>query len=225
MLHEDILMMICGVYKLGNIKSFPIHCFELLDTLGISYYDYNELSEKKRTACKLLSDDAFTLRREIYYDGNINPFRLRFSLMHELGHIMLNHSCEMNHYEEHEANYFASNLLAPRIMITESKCDTVEKVMDTFFLSNEAATYALDSLTCVDYQGNLYTKEMINHFYNRSRRGIVYSIKKCRLCTIEDAYNNDAYCPQCKKSLNIEKSIKISTRKLSHTPVLGGEFI
>lgn len=64
--------------------------------------------------------DAITVRREqgriIYemlYNERANPRRMRFTLAHELGHIVLNHKME-EPWEEREADYFASQLLAPR---------------------------------------------------------------------------------------------------------------
>ena len=55
-------------------------------------------------------------KRIIAYDENKSPFRIRFSIMHELGHIMLGHSRECA-YNEQQANFFASNILAPRMAI------------------------------------------------------------------------------------------------------------
>ena len=65
--------------------------------------------------------DAITIRREygkntayeLFYDGNVNKRRRRFTLAHELGHIVLRHSAEQK-WEEVEADFFASQLLAPR---------------------------------------------------------------------------------------------------------------
>lgn len=69
--------------------------------------------------------DAYTIQRkvgdkatyELYYDSNVMASRRRFTLAHELGHIVLNHSCE-EAWEEKEANYYAAQLLAPRPVLT-----------------------------------------------------------------------------------------------------------
>ena len=46
---------------------------------------------------------------------------------------------------EQEANYFTSNILAPRITIYHSGCRTSESIADVFSISNLAAHYALQS--------------------------------------------------------------------------------
>lgn len=66
--------------------------------------------------------DAVTIRRvfgngsvgyELFYDSHAYSLRRRFSLAHELGHILLGHRMETQD-EEREANHFASVLLMPR---------------------------------------------------------------------------------------------------------------
>lgn len=66
------------------------------------------------------SSDGFTLRRGtkyiiVYNDSVFLPeSRVRFTLAHELGHVVLQHKMEGDEVEEQEANTFARNLLAPR---------------------------------------------------------------------------------------------------------------
>ena len=65
--------------------------------------------------------DAYTVRQEksgvtlyeLIYDSHVNPYRRRFTLAHELGHIILNHRHE-EWWEEQEADCFAAQLLAPK---------------------------------------------------------------------------------------------------------------
>ena len=69
--------------------------------------------------------DALTVRREytdgairyeMIYDRRGNPCRRRFTIAHELGHIVLKHSQEQ-WWEEREADYYAAQLLAPHPVI------------------------------------------------------------------------------------------------------------
>ena len=55
-------------------------------------------------------------RYEVFYDRRAHALRLRFTLAHELGHIILKHSMEQD-AEEKEADYFASQLLMPHPII------------------------------------------------------------------------------------------------------------
>lgn len=63
--------------------------------------------------------DAFTVRRGdkavIVYDETKPESRVRFTIAHELGHIYLGHEHD-GEAEEHEADCFARNLLAPALL-------------------------------------------------------------------------------------------------------------
>lgn len=55
----------------------------------------------------------------VYYDPNMmTPARLKFSLAHELGHIVMKHRGH-NEEEEQEADFFAAHLLLPRPALAE----------------------------------------------------------------------------------------------------------
>lgn len=76
-----------------------------------------EITEMLRNAP---SYDGFTLRRRnnfiiVYNDApSIPETRKRFTVAHELGHVVLQHKMEGDDIEEREADCFARNLLAPR---------------------------------------------------------------------------------------------------------------
>ena len=76
-----------------------------------------EITEMLRNAP---SYDGFTLRRRknyiiVYNDApGIPETRKRFTVAHEIGHVVLQHRMEGDETEEQEANTFARNLLAPR---------------------------------------------------------------------------------------------------------------
>lgn len=133
------------VYKKCNVKSFPIDCIEIIKSLGIPLYKYSELSTPKISKCLLVSDDAFTVHGIIFYNDNYpHKERQRFSLMHEVGHIVLGHIGECKEFEE-EADIFASHMLAPRIIIHKSKCQNADQIHDKFGLSFAASNRALIS--------------------------------------------------------------------------------
>ncbi len=133
------------VYKKCNVKNFPIDCIEIIKSLGIPLYKYSELSTPKIRKCLLVSNDAFTLQSVIFYNDNF-PLkeRQRFSLMHEVGHIILGHNGECGEFEE-EADIFASYMLAPRIIIHNFKCQNADQIHKMFGLSYAASNKALIS--------------------------------------------------------------------------------
>jgi len=100
------------------------------------------------------NNDAMTIRKEInghtvyelFYDSHANPRRMRFTLAHELGHILLNHKMETS-WEEQEADYFAAQLLAPRpvfnvLAVHGFDTSSPELIAITFNLSQAAAAIA-----------------------------------------------------------------------------------
>lgn len=78
---------------------------------------------------RYVSTDGFTLRRGreyiiLYNDSaRIGEPRRRFTLAHELGHYALGHTREGDEAEEKEADCFARNLLAPRLVALEHGLD------------------------------------------------------------------------------------------------------
>ena len=108
--------LILKTYKMCNITSFPFDCKKVLKAYGYDCKAYSSLNDKKRKICLGVSDDACIMNGTIYYNDTMLQGRIPFTLMHELAHILLEHRIK-DEEEEHEADYMASNLLAPRIMI------------------------------------------------------------------------------------------------------------
>ena len=141
---NHILEKIFEIYSICDVKGFPIDCLEIIQKLDITLYRYSDLSESKMKKCFAVSDDAFKLQGEIYYNDHFpHKERQRFTLMHELGHIVLNHTegCPLC---EEEADYFASSILAPKAAIFRYHCKTYGEIHDLFGISYAAARKALD---------------------------------------------------------------------------------
>lgn len=151
--------------------------------------------------CLAYSEDAF---REgatmiVAYNDEKPTGRIRFSLMHELGHHILKHNGDSNNNEK-EANAFASFILAPRMAIHYAKCKNANDVSHIFEMSHEAAKNAFDDYLrwhrrIVTYKMSQYDKAMYSHFYNAEHECFVWSVKKCDFCgktlynSIEDRCN------------------------------------
>jgi hypothetical protein len=136
---QDIIKKILEVYKKCEIRSFPIDCIKIIKHLGIPLFRYSQLTEPKKKNCLQVSNDAFTLQNAIFYNDHFPHIeRQRFSLMHEVGHIVLGHTgnCAEN---EKEADFFSSNILAPRSAMYHLHCVSVKKICNTFNVSCMAA--------------------------------------------------------------------------------------
>lgn len=136
---QEIINKTLEVYKKCEMRSFPIDCIKIIKGLGIPLFKYSELTDPKKKKCLQISIDAFTLQGVIFYNDTFpHKERQRFSLMHEVGHIVLEHvgTCEEN---EKEADFFASQILVPRAIMHHLDCYSVKEVCYTFNVSCMAA--------------------------------------------------------------------------------------
>jgi Zn-dependent peptidase ImmA (M78 family) len=154
------------------------------------------------------SDDALNYKDKICYNDK-QPFgRISFSLMHELGHILLHHNDNHNPKTEQEANIFASNMLAPRMAIHYAECKNQTDVVKLFGLTNEAAQYAFDDYRrwhriTVYQKMNSFDTAIYNHFYNENIKKFIYSIKKCVYCGEDILNSSDYICVKCSSPKHI----------------------
>ena len=200
--YEKILWKVLETFQKCNVKSFPINCYDLLKQYGYECMEYSELEEEKQTACYQVSDDAFRLNHTVYYNDSIKGYRKRFSLMHELGHIVLNHKAPYTDQHEREANFYASNILAPRMAINYSKCKNASDVARIFRMTYESASYAFDDFRRwrrkAVYRMCAYDKAVYNHFYDSNQECFVWNIHRCKHCNAEIRNSLEEYCNPCK---------------------------
>ena len=108
----------------------------------------------------------------IYYDDGISRARIRFTIMHEIGHILLGHR-EESVLAKKMADYFAAYSLAPSPLMSLFKCDDFTDVIDKFDVSPECAYNCFERFTnWFYYSGKIkpYETELIDLFHNRKKR-------------------------------------------------------
>lgn len=153
-----------------HIESFPVDPLQILSFCkNTSVRTYEEvtplvgLSDPFHFRWYMMDNkDAMTIRRdmggkavyELLYDSHGSPSRRRFTLAHELGHIILKHSQE-ERFEEREADFYASQLLAPAPVLEMLKERGVhldqDTVADIFYISQSAASLCITrETTCPD---------------------------------------------------------------------------
>jgi Zn-dependent peptidase ImmA (M78 family) len=196
-----IKFAVLEVFEKCNIKSFPIDCIQILESYNLKVKPYSTQSPAKKEMCLKYSEDAFCIKRTVYYNDNKIIGRIRFSLAHEIGHKVLKHTEPSTIEQEKEADCFASHLLAPRMAIHYSGCKNLADVAKQFNMTNEAAQYAFDDYRRwhrkVIYKMEEIDKLMYNHFYNEELHCFVFNIKPCSFCG-EEIYNSKSdYCVKC----------------------------
>ncbi|SET33304.1 ImmA/IrrE family metallo-endopeptidase [[Clostridium] polysaccharolyticum] len=193
--HTTIKQNILQLYQNCHIATFPVSCISILNQYNITCFSYKELTAKQPALselCQKYSNDAFSYGNLVCYNDTMPIERIRFSLMHELGHLLLHSE------NETDANLFASHLLAPRCILKKSRLTQPKDISTLFGISREAAVYALKDLSKMDCS-NTIDEQLLEHFYSPKLGIYVYHISECPVCgsTIYNSIHNT--CLQCKK--------------------------
>lgn len=143
--YQQIEQLASGVYETCDTREVPIDCQSILNHYGLKAINidtWKKTQPELYGLCLDFSEDSFLYRTKkliIYKDLDHN--RTRFSLMHELGHYLMNHH-HSSFGEEHEANHFASYILAPRPLIRYMGIPTPHNLSLRFGISRQAAEIA-----------------------------------------------------------------------------------
>ena len=204
--YDKIKYTIVLIYEQCNVKELPFDCFHLLEQKGFSCKKYSQLSESKYQACMELSPDSCTIGNTIYYNDKKSPRRIRFSLMHELGHI------ELNTDNETEANLFSSNILCPSIALHFSKLTNIREIANLFNISLECAKYAKEFYEKWLYSVKTYgmtdiDRKIYQHFYHQDIRKFIFKETQCIYCDTIIYNSNKPICNKCDKPVLSEKNI------------------
>lgn len=161
---RDLAWEILIRYSDGRL---PLNLKGLAKQLNVSFSNYTKgsaLIHQLELAPLCDNNDGFAMMHKngyiVFYDERIFPKeRIRFTIAHELGHIMLGHTFspigrrripattqnngEMMEYDNMEfaANIFASRLLAPACVLYELGITDAKKISKLCGLSMQAATY------------------------------------------------------------------------------------
>lgn len=145
--YEFIKGEVVALFERYDVRCIPINGFELAYKMGITLIPYSALTEKQRAAAMKVSTDGFYMEHRsgddlIYYnDDGISYERMNMTILHEIGHCVLDHKGESDK-EEAEANFFAKYAAAPPPLIHRIKPERPEEIADFFNISYEASVYA-----------------------------------------------------------------------------------
>lgn len=212
-----------------KINRFPVDPFKLAEMMDISLMTYSELSidcgySIQEIIRQFGSEDGFSIFQDGYYcvayNDTINiDKRLSFTIIHELGHIYLNHfdfekttllrnGLSKNEYKvlENEVNCFARNVLAPAPIVNNLDFKHPGIISNIFNISFQAAKARLGFLENDIY----YSKKTLSYgkmedmFYK-----FIYKMThtyRCYDCGIK-FLSDDPHC--CKKcgGTNINKTL------------------
>ncbi len=163
---------VVSLYKKLVITTIPLDPFKIAEQMGfivkriseLPHASQIELREREREALSLYDNAIGTF--VIFYDDSISYSRIRFTLMHEIGHIVLGHK-EESELARRMADYFAAYALAPSPLIGKYNCDDYMDVANKFSVSQVCASICFQRyLNWAQFGGNLelYEIELLNLF-------------------------------------------------------------
>ncbi len=144
--YEFIKGEVVAVFKRYDTCCIPISGFELACKMRIKLIPYSALTEEQYIAVVKISGDGFYLEDNfgndiIYYNDVVSYERLNMTLLHEIGHCVLDHKGESDE-EEAEANFFAKYAAAPPPLVHRLSDKSPESIASAFRISYTAAVYA-----------------------------------------------------------------------------------
>ena len=144
--YEFIKGEVVAVFERYDARCIPISGFELACKMGIKLIPYSALTKEQYMAAMKISNDGFYLEDSfgndiIYYNDAISYKRLNMTLLHEIGHCVLDHKGESDE-EEAEANFFAKYAAAPPPLVHYLRDKSPESIEAAFCISHTAAVYA-----------------------------------------------------------------------------------
>lgn len=146
--YEEIKSIIVDTFVKYDICCVPINGFELAIKMGVKVIPYSTINKEKRHLLYKKSEDGFSVQKNsgqwyIYYNDELTNYgRINNTIMHEVGHIVLDHT-EDSELAETEVNFFSKYALAPPVLIHKFKLTNVIDIAIQFNISYEAAKYAM----------------------------------------------------------------------------------
>lgn len=154
-----------------GVAELPVKVVELCRGMGIQvrYYTPKDGNDGKST--------IFWGKPRIFVSSECSPERQRFTIAHELGHILLGHvgECELVNREpsrgdnpiEQAANVFASRLLAPACVLWALDARTPEEIASLCRISYQAATFRAERIDLLYKRNKFLTSPLERRVYEQ----------------------------------------------------------
>lgn len=168
------ILLDCG------IDSLPVDLNHICRQLGVGVYRYEDVSGAGKTA---LQGDGLLYfegdRPVILFDQNKPPARIRFTIAHELGHLILGHvtarqpsaverepRCAADPIET-AANRFAIRLLAPACVLWGLEAHTAQEISQLCNISLQAAQFRAERMTLLRQREKFLTSGLEQQVYQQ----------------------------------------------------------
>lgn len=134
---------------------------------SIELFGLSKLKEKTDGFCTVTANHVY-----IFYDSSLPIGRQRFTVAHEIGHLVLGHvgngmatvenrePTGTERAEERQANQFAARLLAPACVLHEVGATTPEAIQELCGISRQAAQFRAERMHELEQRGRYYTSHL-----------------------------------------------------------------
>ncbi len=148
--YEEIKRKAVETIAKTDERAIPVDPIAMAGGLGIHVVAYQDLFAVGMNACFKKSKNGFKFLLDdgegnetwyIYYNKDMPRGRVRFTILHEIGHIVLGHLQESD-VAEAEANFFAKFAIAPPSLVHLIRPSDYIDVALAFDLSGEGAFYS-----------------------------------------------------------------------------------
>lgn len=170
-----------------NIRKLPVKVSYICKQNGYKLYSYTEGNSHIREfhlEDQCARSDGFSTRFDdcyyIFYNPHMLVGRIRFTIAHEIGHILLGHLNKQGAFtsqnrepgpsdapEEQMANVFASRLLAPACVLHDLNVTTPEQIAALCDISLQSATYRAERLGILKHRKQFGISPLEREVYQR----------------------------------------------------------
>lgn len=155
-----------------GVTELPIDIVQLCRNMGIRVQYYSSTVDGDDGYCTILFG-----RPRIFVRKECSPERQRFTIAHELGHILLGHVGQYNLVNrepnakdnpiEQEANVFASRILAPACVLWALDARTPEQIAQICRISHQAASFRAQRMAILFERDRFLTSSIERQVYEQ----------------------------------------------------------
>lgn len=159
----------------NDVRSYPLNLHKIIESNHwnvMSYKKYSTLNEVPIEDLLKNSTDGFTTVDKdnnylIVINEQNNEQRNRFTICHEIGHIILHKTFQDSKRLEKEANMFAARILMPIILIKELNIESPEALASLCNVSLESASFRLKRFDKIKSREKFYTNPLEINVYKQ----------------------------------------------------------
>lgn len=172
----------------NKITELPVNLNSLVKNNGWHVLSYTKLkqADKDESFDGLIKNNlGFTQKINsgeyyIFYDDTCSLELQRFTIAHEIGHIVLDHFNFPIINREQEANMFATRILMPMCVLYECKIKSPEQLSKMCFVTLTTAQFRFERLQLLKLRNKFYTDEnekrlfkAFKKYINKFKKGLI----------------------------------------------------